>query len=120
MSEAISPPFTMPAMLTFISWHKDEGGANFDRKRISVSTDGGMTWTPIVDCMVAAMNAYPFCQFFSGPRTATQWDPVTIDTTAFMGMPAQLRFEYDTVDSSGPFERGWFIDNLNVAMVCLP
>lgn len=120
MSEAISPPFTMPASLTFISWHKDEGGSNFDRKRISVSTDGGMTWTPIVDCMVAAMNAYPFCQVFSGPRTATQWDQIAIDTTAFMGMPAQLRFEYDTVDTAGGFERGWFIDNLNVAMVCLP
>lgn len=118
MSEAISPPFTMPAMLSFSSWHKDEGTT--DRKRISVSTDGGMNWTPIVDCNVSGMNGYPFCQSFSGPRTASQWDPITVDTTAFMGMPALLRFEYDTQDACCSFERGWFIDNLNVAMVCLP
>ena len=34
------------------------------------------------------------------------------------GMPGQLRFVYETLDSCCGFERGWYIDDLSFAAFC--
>jgi hypothetical protein len=119
-SSAITTSFVVPNSITFQSWHVDEGGVfGVDKKTISLSTDGGMTWMPIVDCEIAAMDAYPFCVSFNQNRLATQFDNIMIDTSAFAGQVAMMRFTYDTVDTCCTFERGWFINNLNVLRRCL-
>ena len=41
-----------------------------------------------------------------------------LDTSAWEGMPGQLRFVYETGDSCCGFERGWFIDDLSFAAFC--
>ncbi len=110
-----SPVDVMPDILTFDSWNLDEGGIEgADNKTIEISTDLGETWDVLVDC---SSDAYPFCDFVSA-RGADEWDNISIDTSAYTGMDAQLRFTYQTGDSCCDFEYGWYVDNLNFAQVC--
>lgn len=112
-----SPVDVMPNMLTFDSWNLDEGGLEeVDDKRIEVSVDGGETWTTLADCS-GGVGSFPFCERVE-VRGADEWDAITIDTSAFAGMEAQLRFTYLTGDSCCDFEYGWYIDNLNFAQIC--
>lgn len=119
----VSPPDTMPATLTFDSWHVDQGGMVVidvgypDTKRIEVSVDGGGGWETLVDCADPLLDDYPFClQVVS--RGADEWDAISIDTSAYAGMDALLRFTYETGSACCGFEYGWYIDNLNIAQVC--
>lgn len=102
----------VPNMLTFISWHVDEGGGFYDQKRIELTVDGGASWNTLVDC-VSLPGGQPFCLYEADGRLGTDWDPISIDTSAWEGMTGQLRFTYNTSDSCCSFERGWFIDDLN-------
>ncbi len=108
---------TVPASITFDSWHVDEGGISFDTKLIEISVDGGMTWDTLEDCS-GGLSMQPFCQPLLTDRLGDDWDPITIDTAAYVGMVGQLRFTYNTGDTCCGSERGWFIDNLNFAQRC--
>ncbi len=118
-----SPVDVMPDTLVFDSWHVDEGGGadeedpGVDLKRVEVSTDLGETWTALAACDVEALDDFPFCVQVN-TRGADEWDTIMLDTSAFAGMDAQVRFTYDTGDGCCGFEYGWFIDNLNFAQVC--
>jgi hypothetical protein len=117
-SYARTLPFVVPNQITFQSWHVDEG-SGVDTKQLRLSMDGGMSWIAIVDCEVSTMNGYPFCQYFNQNRLANQWDAIVVDTSAYAGQVARLEFTYNTGDNCCSFERGWFIDDLNVARRCL-
>ncbi|NUO47359.1 MAG: hypothetical protein HOV80_00735, partial [Polyangiaceae bacterium] len=115
----VTAPTTIPANLTFKSWHQDRGGNdNFsprDKKTIRVSIDGGMTWSNIVDC--TGNNTTAFC-IPSPPnqnRPLDQWDDISIPIpAALVGEQGIFEFSYDTVDSGQGWERGWFIDDFNI------
>jgi hypothetical protein len=102
-------------MLTFLSWNEDEG--TVDKKRISISVDGGATWTVLADCNLGPLQNLPFCLTVPN-RAATAWDTIQIDTAAFAGQVGILEFQYDTQDACCDFERGWFIDDTNFALPC--
>lgn len=116
-----SPVDVMPDMLVFDSWHIDEGGAGkkggVDVKSVEVSTDSGETWTALADCEQPLLAGFPFCTRVE-TRGADEWDTIMLDTSAFAGMEAQVRFSYDTDDDCCGFEYGWYIDNLNFAQLC--
>ncbi|MCA9705043.1 MAG: hypothetical protein KDK70_04225 [Myxococcales bacterium] len=122
-SRITSPLDTLPATLTFDSWHMDEGGAGgtmYDTKIIEVSVDGGATWNVLVDCGTEdpGMPIHPFCALEGGPRAVDDWDPIAIGLGPFGGMSGRIRLTYSTQDSCCDFERGWYIDNLNFAQFC--
>lgn len=108
-SFAETPQITLPDVLTFESWHVDEGSF-FDTKRIRVSVDGGQSFITLIDCQMAQSGA-PFCAP-SQDKPGTTWDAVSIPT-GFGGQKGIVRIEYDTVDACCQFERGWFIRNAN-------
>lgn len=122
-SSATSPVTTLPATLTFRSWHEDEGGAptGRDNKRIVALVDD--VEHVIVDCAAGVAAVLPFCQpppgGLAAQRAADAWDEIAIpmpDDVA--GEEGRLRFEYDSVDAAGGRERGWFVDALGVAARC--
>lgn len=115
-SRITTTPDTVPAQITFSSWHVDEGGG-YDTETIELSVDGGATWTVLVDC-ASGVNPQPFCNNIGASRSGDIWDEIVLDTSAFEGQVGQLRFTYDTIDSCCEFERGWFIDNLSFARYC--
>ncbi|MCX4246326.1 hypothetical protein [Paraliomyxa miuraensis] len=102
----------VPAMLTFLSWHVDEGGGFYDNKIIELTVDDGASWTTLVNCTTLPAGM-PFCEYEDDGRLGTDWDPIQIDTSAWAGMTGRLRLSYITGDSCCSFERGWFIDDLN-------
>ncbi|MFO0550836.1 MAG: hypothetical protein U0271_20775 [Polyangiaceae bacterium] len=115
---AVTSPTVIPAQLTFQSWHQDRGGPlGRDNKTINVSVDNGQTWTTIADCTSDA--SLPFCvDYTSLPnRARTDWDSVTIDIpAALVGQTGIFEFAYNTFDTGSVtgFERGWYIDKLNI------
>lgn len=113
-------PDVVPETLTFASWHQDEGGNGaVDTKRIELSIDGGANWIPLADCFGGPpLNAFPFCQYLDD-RPLEPWDAIELDTSSWEGMEGIVRFTYETSDDCCGFERGWFIDEMNFAQVCL-
>jgi hypothetical protein len=106
-SQVVTSIGVVPFELTFGSWNVDEGSF-FDTKTISISVDGGSTWTELVNCEAA--QTQPFCDFVDDSRAIDDWDVITLDTSPWFGMNGQLRFTYNTGDSCCGFERGWFLD----------
>ncbi len=118
---ATSSVTVIPATLTFNSWHQDRGGKDTfnlrDKKQILGSVDDGMTWEVIVDC--DGNMTLPFCQPWPTPgtnRAADAWDAVSVPVpSSLAGQTGRIRFVYDTVDAGGGWERGWFVDDVNVS-----
>jgi hypothetical protein len=114
-------PTVVPAQLTFRSWHQDRGGndtfALFDKKTVRVSTDGGMTFQTVLNC--EGNMTVPFCQPWTPEnvnRALDDWDDVVIDMpSGLVGQEAIFEFSYDTVNAGEGWERGWYIDDLNIA-----
>jgi hypothetical protein len=111
-SQIITGEGVVPATLTFLSWHLDEGGASYDNKIIELTVNGGASWNTLVNCQ-GMPGGQPFCEYLSEERLGTDWDSISINTAAWAGMTGQLRFTYNTADGCCSFERGWFIDDLN-------
>jgi hypothetical protein len=120
-SEAVSPFTSLPATLTFRSWHEDEAGANGrDLKAIELRTAGGDV-TTLVDCAGGVEDDQPFCQpvNLAVQRAADAWDLVEITIPReLVGESMQIAFLYDSIDAIGGRERGWFIDALSAAGRC--
>jgi hypothetical protein len=107
----------LPATLEFLSWNVDEGGGNYDNKRIRVSNDGGLSFVTLVDCMTNPLGQ-PFCEYRED-RAADDWDVISIPVPVDMvGDAGYVELGYDTADSCCSFERGWFIDVTNFATEC--
>jgi hypothetical protein len=114
-----SPVSLLPSELRFQSWHQDRGGKSQvdarDKKKIRVSIDDGITWTTLVDCV--GNSTMPFCQ--PSPdnvnRDPATWDAVAIPIPSqLVGQMGIVEFSYDSVDIGDGWERGWFIDDINV------
>jgi hypothetical protein len=112
-------PTVLPASITFKSWHQDRGGNDTfvprDTKLIRVSVNGGGTFTTILNC--DGNDTVPFC-IPSPPnqnRPLDQWDDVSLPVPAnLQGQTGIVQFVYDTVDSGEGWERGWYVDDLNL------
>ncbi len=111
-STATTIPTAIPGVLTFRSWHVDEGGLEgADNKTITVLTEDGDR-VVLVDCASGIGDEQPFCSVELGPRAANDFDDISIDTGA-PGTIGTIVFGYDTGSDSQTFEQGWYIDDLN-------
>lgn len=98
------------ALLSFRAWWEIE--KHWDRGYVSVSTDGGESWS-ILDA--TSTTAYdPFLVAFGPSYTGSSrdWRRETADLTPFAGHEALLRFDYLTDDST--HESGWCIDDVAI------
>lgn len=115
-SAARSRPFVLPATLEFQSWNQDEG-SGVDTKQVRVSSDGGVTFTTLVDC-TANPGAQPFCQARNN-RDPNDWDAISLPVPpAMVGSVGVVEFTYVTGDGCCGFEKGWYIDVANIATEC--
>ena len=103
----VSPPVPVPkgqAVLRFWSWHGVETLLQYDLRWIELSTNGFAT--PAVVTYVLHNKAAPL-----------QWSQVVVPLTALAGKTVQIRFRFDSRDgllNDGP---GWFVDDLEFAVV---
>ncbi|MCH9686795.1 MAG: hypothetical protein K0V04_35505 [Deltaproteobacteria bacterium] len=117
VSYARTPTITLPNMIAFLSWNVDQGGGISDNKTVRISVDDGMTWELLADCSIDASPS--FCTPIM-ERDPAVWDLVQIPIPpAFQGQPGIVEFGYDTGDACCNFEKGWYIDSLNVATECV-
>ncbi|MCX4245423.1 hypothetical protein [Paraliomyxa miuraensis] len=116
-SYARTAPTELPAEIIFLSWHVDQGGGAADNKTVRVSVDGGATWDTLADCAVDP--GVPFCSFSMDQDIGAFYLVQLPVPPALQGQMGIVEFGYDTVDACCEFERGWYIDSLNVATECL-
>jgi hypothetical protein len=112
-------PTPLPDTLTFKSWHQDRGGNDTfvprDTKTIRVSVNGGGSFTTILNC--DGNDSVPFC--LPSPsnqnRPLDQWDDVSIPIPMnLQGQVGIVEFAYNTIDAGEGWERGWYVDDLNI------
>ncbi|HKY05550.1 MAG TPA: HYR domain-containing protein [Blastocatellia bacterium] len=114
-SNLVSPVVnvTSPASLTFNYLLFVEATVNVDRPAVDVSTDGGSTWTTVLDKGDGTM-ANP--SDFINDNT---WHSATVDLSPFVGMATsvRVRFTFDTVDSLFNSTTGWHVDDVKICGV---
>ncbi len=114
---ARTPPVILPPTIAFLSWNIDQGFGLADNKTVRASTDGGVTWELLADCTLDP--TYSFCQALM-ERDPAVWDLVQIPVpAALQGQEAIVEFAYDTGDACCNFEKGWYIDSINIATECV-
>ena len=103
------------ATLSFQSWWDIE--KHWDHGYVSVSTDGGGSWS-ILDATSSTAHD-PFLVAFGPSYTSSSrnWRRETADLTPFAGREALLRFDYLTDDST--HESGWCIDDVAIDAIGL-
>ncbi|MBI4615900.1 MAG: matrixin family metalloprotease [Planctomycetes bacterium] len=96
-----SPPFQVPSngRLTYWSWEATEGGTVFDVRFVQISTDGGATWTNLLQ----------------SSDNSSAWRQVSLSISGYAGQTARLRFSFNTLDWQFNAFRGWYLDDLVVA-----
>jgi hypothetical protein len=68
----------------------------FDKLRVQLSSDGGLTWLTLEDL----------------PVQNTGFASRAVSLTAYLGMTVQLRFFFDTIDSAANAFEGAYVDNI--------
>lgn len=98
------------AMLLFRAWWEIE--EHWDRGYVSVSTDGGDSWSILNGTSSTTYD--PFRVAFGPSYTGVSrgWELESADLTPFAGREALLRFDYLTDDST--HESGWCIDDIAI------
>lgn len=101
--DAITPSITIAAGTTNVklnwkSWHQTEFGTTFDKKTVSISSDGGASWT----------------QLQQEDGTQAAWNARTVDISGYAGSTVKVRFRFDSVDSVANDGQGWYVDDLSV------
>ncbi|HEX9058092.1 MAG TPA: hypothetical protein VF818_11240, partial [Ktedonobacterales bacterium] len=95
-----------PVTLTFHAWYDLEPG--FDYGYVAVSTDGGQNWTTLPATTSATSNpnganyGHGFTSQSTSPagcQSTAQWQPETVDLSAYAGQKILLRFETITDDA---------------------
>ena len=119
-----TPVVTVPtsgpyATLTFWQWYASE--ANYDGGNVKISTDGGATWTLLNGDVAyngtskSTTAGIPLEAFWTGTTTGNFWHKVTVNLTAYRGVPVKIRFHFG---ADGSFQyAGWYVDDVMIAGV---
>ena len=99
------PTWAGDVRLTYWTWEETEceqlngepGNCGWDHRTVSVSADGGQTWTDVA---------------FGGEEQV--WRLVTVDLSAYRGEDVLLRLTFDTVDSLWNDFQGWYVDDVRI------
>ena len=109
-SRLLSPPMTLPssgiARLAFDALSFDEAGscllsADFDRKDVGITLDGGVTYTRLNEC-------FPLTDGTGVPV------PSEFDLSAFSGQTVRVVFVYDTLDAV--YAHTFAVDNVRIVV----
>jgi hypothetical protein len=97
--------FSSPFYLEFWSWAITENSTSFDRKSVSISSDGGSTWNYVLDV----------------PDTA-DWTNYKLDISGYNSSTFRVKFTFNTTDDVENDYHGWMIDNIkiNTGFVVVP
>lgn len=88
--------------LTFWSWAETESGTTYDHKDISISVDGGNTWSYLGNVITDGEPS---------------WQLMYFDITPYINSSnAYIKFSFDTVDSAVNDGRGWCLDDIEITM----
>ena len=103
--DAVSPPIDVPAgagkvELRWRSWHQTEDGTWNDQKLVSISSDGGLTWT----------------QLWQEDGAQFVWKFRSIDISSYAGSTVNIRFHFDSVNGFANKGEGWYVDEVEVAL----
>lgn len=101
---ATSPEFTVPqgasVSLNFDAWIDKEAGAGFDVFSVNVVLGGA---------------AIPL---WTAPLTHANFQPYSIDMSAWAGQTIQLQFSFDSVDGFGNLQEGVYVDTVELVATC--
>ncbi|NUP09538.1 MAG: hypothetical protein HOW73_26130 [Polyangiaceae bacterium] len=110
-------PTIIPAELRFNSWHQDRGGGDAftpgDKKTIRVYVDG--VATTLLSCDTDETT--PFCVAWPAGtnRAAEDWDEIVIEIPdELVGQIGTFEFSYKSDNAGTGWERGWYIDDINI------
>lgn len=117
-----SPPVVIPegskAIVEFDSWWEIEGvaGQDYDRMVVQISSDGS-AWTDVGSLNPTfETDAAPDVGYTAGGSGAVpEWRHYAFDVSSYAGQTVQVRFSFDSTDTSYNGFRGWTIDNVGVA-----
>ena len=84
--------------LSFQHFLQTENFPPFDTAQVSVSDDGGLTWTPL----------------YSTAMSTPGMVPKLLDLNSFVGHLIRLRFDFDTLDPLFNEYEGWVVDDVLV------
>ena len=98
------------ATLSFQSWWDIE--KHWDRGYVSVSTDGGESWSILSTSSGTSHDPFRVAFGPSYTGASRDWRHESADLTPFGGRKALLRFDYLTDDST--HESGWCIDDVAI------
>ncbi|MEJ2211860.1 MAG: S8 family serine peptidase, partial [Anaerolineae bacterium] len=92
-----------PASLRFWSWEQTENYDGVDTRKVFLSANGAH-WT----------------EAWASTEKRSNWYPVALDLSAYLGGDLYVRFEFDTVDAVANGYRGWYVDDVEVVAVLPP
>ncbi len=97
----LTPYAGAPIMLYFWEWYETEGGyPNWDQRWVQINNGSG--WTDLVQLDESAMNT---------------WQERSVDISSYGGEIIQIGFYFDTVDGVSNNYRGWYIDDVRIAIL---
>ena len=88
-------------------WTESRSDGAYDVLRVQISTDLGETWTTLK-------------QWDSRDPNVESWTKVSLDTSSQCGHLVQIRFHFDSCDSSYNNYEGWYIDDITITGNLLP
>lgn len=120
ISPAIDLTGVSNAEFRFKAWWEIEGVDvdGYDLMQIEISTDNGMTFSPIGRGAINPLNDVdgeswkPYSS--GGLGQAGVWLDQLFDITPWTGNMVHLRFRFDSIDELYNAFRGWFIDDVSV------
>lgn len=95
------PNVTGPVSADFWSWYQTETtGTNWDKRIIEVKEESG-SWTTLL-------------QLSNDPMQV--WQAFSVNLDAYKGKNVQVRFVFDSVDGVANQYRGWYLDDVSIAV----
>ncbi len=101
-----SPVISLPAGASQLSFNyvlQTEGNGSYDRAQVQISTNNFATFTTLLTSTSSA----------SLPLSST-WRAATASLAAFAGQNVQIRWIFDTIDSSFNGYEGWYVDDVAI------
>lgn len=111
MTRTVDVPAVAPVLSMRLNYHIE---VDWDYAYVSVSTDGGATWTNLPELSGLTTNDDPNGQNFGNGITGASagWVPATFDLSAYAGQTVQLRIRYWT--DGYVHETGLLVDEISL------
>lgn len=114
LTQAFTLPLASPAQLKFQTWYDME--TNWDYGYVTISTDGGSTWTALTGNITTTSNPNGVSRYGVGITGASgNWIQAQFDLSSYVGATVEIGFEYET--NSSVVSTGWLIDDIEVTSV---